>query len=151
MFKKDEEGGDSVETIIGPSVQVEGNFVANGDVVVEGVVSGSLRTEKNLRVNEGAKIYASVKAANAIIAGEVQGNIKIKDSLELTSTAKVFGDIKTKILNVSPGANLQGKCFAGEDKKTKLEKIEEKEKLAKQKPKNAANVKLEKNQVDDEK
>ena len=33
MFKK--EGGDEIETIIGPSVQVEGNFVANGDIVVE--------------------------------------------------------------------------------------------------------------------
>lgn len=133
MFKK--EDGDSVETVIGPSVQVEGNFVANGDIVIEGIVSGSIKTEKNLRIGEGAKVYAKISAANALVAGEIQGNIKIKETLELTSTAKIFGDVKTKILNVAPGASLNGKCFAGQDKKAKLEKIEDREKLEKQKGK----------------
>ena len=132
MFTK-EEGGDSIETIIGPSVQVEGNFVANGDIVVEGTVSGSIKTEKNLRIGEGARIFASISAANAVIAGEVQGNVRVKENLELTNTAKVFGDVKTKILNVSAGANLQGKCFAGDDKKSKLEKGDEQKKVEKPK------------------
>ena len=127
MFKK-ETDGDNVETVIGPSVQVEGNFVANGDIIIEGTVAGSIRTEKNLRIGQGAKIYADISAASALIAGEVQGNIKIKESLELTSTAKIFGDIKTNILNVNTGAILQGKCSVGEDKKSKLEKIDEREK-----------------------
>src|SRR3989338_4716991 len=127
MFKK-EMGSDEIETIIGPSVQVEGNFVANGDVVVEGMVSGSLKTEKNLRIGQDAKIFANITAANALIAGEVQGNIKIKESLELTSSARVFGDIKTKILTIGSGAILNGKCLAGEDKRAKFEKIDEKEK-----------------------
>jgi len=134
MFKK-ETGGEEVETIIGPSVQVEGNFVANGDVVVEGVVSGSLKTEKNLRVGEGAKIFANINAANALIAGEVQGNVKIKENLELTATAKIFGDVKTKILSVSAGAILNGKCLAGEEKPAKYEKIEEPPKNERQKNK----------------
>lgn len=133
MFKK--EDGDSVETVIGPSVQVEGNFIANGDIVIEGVVSGSIKTEKNLRIGEGAKVYAKISAANALIAGEIQGNIKIKENLELTNTAKIFGDVKTKILTVAPGASLNGKCSAGEDKKTKLEKIEDLEKQGKQRTK----------------
>ena len=118
MFKK--EGDNDIETIIGPSVQVEGNFVANGDIVVEGIVSGSIKTEKNLRIGKDAKIYADIWAANAVVAGEIQGNVTIKEGLELTQTAKVFGDVKTKTLNVSSGAVLQGKCLAGEEKKSKL-------------------------------
>jgi len=129
MLKR--EDGDSVETVIGPSVQVEGNFIANGDIIIEGVVSGSIKTEKNLRIGEGAKVFAKISAANALIAGEVQGNIKIRENLELTNTARVFGDVKTKVLNISPGASLQGKCSAGEDKKTKLEKIDEVKKVEK--------------------
>jgi cytoskeletal protein CcmA (bactofilin family) len=131
MLKR--EDGDNIETVIGPSVQVEGNFVANGDVIIEGIVSGSIKTAKNLRVGEGAKVFAKVTAANALIAGEVQGNIKVRESLELTNTARIFGDVKTKVLTMSPGANLHGKCFAGEEKKTKLEKLEEREKAEKQK------------------
>lgn len=133
MFKK--EGGDEIETVIGPSVQVEGNFVANGDIIIQGVVSGSIKTARNLRVGQEAKIYANIVAANAIIAGEVQGNIKIKENLELTKTAKIFGDIRAKVLNVNPGASFHGKCLAGDDKRTRLEKIEEREKQDKIKAK----------------
>ena len=135
MFKPKEESGDNIETIIGPSVQVEGNFVANGNVIIEGIVSGTIRTEKNLKVGVNAKIFANVSAANALIAGEVQGNIKIKENLELTNTAKVFGDIKTKVLNINSGASLNGKCQAGDDKKSRLEKIEDHQKIERQKTK----------------
>ena len=127
MFKK--EGGGEIETVIGPSVQVEGNFVANGDIVIEGTVAGSIKTEKNLTIGESAKIFADITAANALIAGEVQGDLKIRENLELTSTAKVFGDIKTKILTMAAGACLNGRCTAGEDKRAKLEKIEDPERL----------------------
>jgi len=133
MFKKDEEN--EIETIIGPSVQVEGNFIANGDMVIEGTVSGSIKTEKNLRIGKEAKIFADITAANAVIAGEVQGELKIKDNLELTSTAKVFGDVKTKLIKIEEGAVLQGRCVAGEDKKARLEKIEEKDRQHKAKEK----------------
>lgn len=126
MFKKEEGIINETETIIGQSVHVEGDFVAAGDVVVEGTVSGKLMTERNLRVGEGAKIFANVTAGNSLIAGEIQGNVKIKENLELTNTAKVFGDVKAKVLTMAAGAVLHGKCQIGEEKKSKVEKIEEK-------------------------
>ena len=126
MFK-DKNGGE-IETVIGPSVQVEGNFVANGDIVIEGVVSGSIKTAKSLHIGQNAKIYADISAANAVIAGEVQGNVRVENSLELTSTSKTFGDVKTEVISIAAGASLHGKCLAGPDKKTKPEKIDEHEK-----------------------
>ena len=145
MFKK--EDGDNIETVIGPSVQVEGNFVANGDVIIEGTVSGSIKTEKNLRISEGAKVFAKISAANATVAGEVQGDIKVEGTLELSSTARIFGDVRTKTLNIAAGASLHGKCTAGEEKRSKLEKIEDWEKQEKQKIKMTGNPKLEKNSL----
>ncbi|MBU1164602.1 polymer-forming cytoskeletal protein [Patescibacteria group bacterium] len=118
-FKKDD-----IETIIGPSVKVEGDFVANGDVVVEGIVSGNLKTEANLKIGPQAKIFANVRAGTAQISGEVQGNVKVSDRLELHSTARVFGDIKTKILVVAEGASIDGKCHCGSERKSKLDKLE---------------------------
>jgi cytoskeletal protein CcmA (bactofilin family) len=136
MFKKD--NVDEIETIIGPSVHVEGNFVANGDVVIEGTVAGSLHTEKNLRVGPNAKIFADVTAAGALIAGEVQGNIRVHGSLELTNTAKVFGDVKAQILSIGAGACLHGKCSAGTEQKSKLEKTEDVKLRSKDKPQSSA-------------
>jgi len=127
MLKKDDRA-DDIETIIGASVQVEGDFSAVGDVIIEGMVSGKIKTEKNLRIGERAKIFASVSAANALIAGEVQGNLKIKDHLELMSTAKIFGDIKSKVLTMATGASLHGRCQIGEEKPSKPEKTDNREK-----------------------
>lgn len=125
---KQNQSNHEVETIIGPSVQVEGDFVAAGDIVVEGIVSGKIKTEKNLRIGHDAKIYANVQAGSALIAGEVQGNVKVRGALELTESAKVFGDVRADLLTIASGAIIHGKCQAGEDKKTKYEKIDDRSK-----------------------
>ncbi len=102
---------DTVETIVGPSVEVEGDFNSKGNMVVQGTVAGNVRTEKNLRVERGAKILANVYAQNAKISGEIRGNIKAADTLELTPTAVVVGDVESATLVVAAGAILHGKCM----------------------------------------
>lgn len=114
MFKK-EESIQEIETVIGPSVHVEGDFVAAGNVVVEGAVTGNLKTDKYLRVGNNAKITANVSAGNALVSGEIHGNISVKEGLELTASAKIFGDIKTKTISVASGAVLNGKCLVGDE------------------------------------
>ncbi len=100
---------DEVETVVGPSVNVEGDFASEGNIIVKGTVSGSVATSKFLLVEQGAKIIANVRAGSAKISGEVKGNMKIKESLELTSTAKVLGDIEARVLVIEAGAILYGK------------------------------------------
>lgn len=100
---------DEVETVVGPSVNVEGDFGSEGNIVVKGTVAGSVRTSKHLSVEAGAKILANVKAGTAKIAGEVKGNMKVKDSLELTSTARVLGDIEANVIIMEAGALIAGR------------------------------------------
>jgi len=104
---------DNVDTVVGPSVNVEGDFSSAGNIVVKGSVSGNVSTSKHLLVEEGAKIMANVQSGSATISGMVKGNMKIKDTLILTSSAKVLGDIKVKILQVDAGAIMQGKIMMG--------------------------------------
>lgn len=100
---------DDVETVVGPSVHVEGDFASGGDIIVKGSVSGSVKTSQRLSVEHGAKILANVRAGNAIIAGQVKGDIKVEDRLELTETAQVLGDISCQVFVVAPGALIHGK------------------------------------------
>lgn len=111
MAQNQEAGGvrDEVETVVGPSVNVEGDFGSEGNIVVKGTVAGSVRTTKHLSVEQGAKIMANVKAGTAKVAGEVRGNMKIKDVLELTATARVLGDLEAKTLIVEAGAIIAGR------------------------------------------
>ncbi len=99
----------SIETIIGPSVKVEGDFRGEGDLVVEGILIGNLETKNNLKIGQNAVVQAEVKANNAFISGKVKGNVSIKGKIEVASTAVVLGDIKAQIISVESGALIQGK------------------------------------------
>lgn len=128
---KNDSHGDQVDTVVGPSVVVEGDFTSHGNIVVKGVVSGSVRTSQHLLVEEGAKIMAHVKASSAKVAGEIRGNVKVKEILELTGTAKVLGDIECGTLIVASGAGLSGKCVTmGVDFSSLKEPQKEDKKLA---------------------
>ncbi len=103
------------ETIISASVKVEGEFVSQGNVLIEGAVEGTLKTEKDLRVGQKARISADVSAANANVAGEVRGNINVSERLELEPTARIYGDIRSKVLIVAGGASVNGKISMGQE------------------------------------
>ena len=98
----------NIETIIGPSVKVEGDFKGEGDLIIEGMLVGSLQTKNNLKIGQNAVIEASIRANNAFISGKVKGNITVKGKLEITGTAVILGDIKTQIISIESGALLQG-------------------------------------------
>jgi cytoskeletal protein CcmA (bactofilin family) len=100
---------DEVETVVGPSVNVEGDFASEGNIVVKGTVSGSVFTSKHLTVEMGAKVVANIRAGSATIAGEVKGNIKATEKVELMGNARVIGDIETEKLVVADGVFWTGK------------------------------------------
>lgn len=118
------EGGHEPETIIAASVKLEGDFVSEGNVLIEGVVEGSLKTQRDLRVGERARIEADVYAANAVIAGEVRGNLNVGERLELEPTARLFGDVRTKVLVVASGATVNGRLLMDEENEEKPAKAD---------------------------
>ncbi len=111
MFKSDANGG--AETVIGPTVHVEGDFKSQGNVQIEGSLTGSVSTSGNLTVGREAKIKANIQAANAFVAGYIKGNLTVSERLELTASSRVDGDITTKVLVVAEGAQLNGRCQMG--------------------------------------
>lgn len=108
MFDKNENTKE-IETIIGPSVKVEGTFLGKGNVQVEGKVVGKLDTSGNVIVGQQAKITADITAQSITVAGEVKGNIAAEDMLHLLPSAKVVGNIRAKSLAIDQGAQFEGK------------------------------------------
>jgi len=111
-----EGSGHETDTIIGPSVKVEGDFVTEGNIIVEGTICGTIKTSQNIKVGPSSKIFANIWADNALVAGEIQGNLNIANKLELTASAKIFGDIKTAVLSIASGATINGKCQMTDNK-----------------------------------
>ena len=100
---------DEVDTVVGPSVKVEGDFSSEGNMVIKGDVTGSVTTSKLLTAEEGSTIMANVQARDAVIAGRVKGNVAVADQLEITNTAQIMGDISCSVLVVEAGAQMSGK------------------------------------------
>src|SRR3989338_10007977 len=105
--------GSGGETIIALGVRLEGEMAAEGDLVIEGEVHGSVRTGGDLRIGENAVVEANVEAQNAVISGEVRGNVIIHGKLELFPSSKLTGDVTTEVLAVGPGAQVNGRVAMG--------------------------------------
>jgi len=98
------------ESIVGPSVKIEGDLKSTGNLRIDGIVTGKVGTSQNLYIGESANISADVGAENAVVNGTVQGNVKVVGTLVLGRTAKISGDISCGSLQVEQGALFNGKC-----------------------------------------
>ncbi|MDP2586247.1 MAG: polymer-forming cytoskeletal protein [Candidatus Komeilibacteria bacterium] len=121
MFK-DEPGKQikNAETIIGPSVKVEGDFVGDGNVIVEGIVVGNLKTKNHLTIGAEAKVNAEIEANSAYISGEVTGNLTVVGDVELTASARIKGDISASSIAIERGAQVNGRLNMNGAKKPEL-------------------------------
>ncbi len=126
MFKNQDKGGNfkEIETVIGPTIKVKGNFHGKGNIVVEGILNGSLKTEGNVLIGNNAKITASVEAKNIKVGGEIQGNVKCGGYLEIEASAKIMGDVECETISIEKGAQINGKysMSASSAPKEKVEK-----------------------------
>lgn len=121
MFNKDQDNGrKDGETVIAQGVRVEGDFVSDGNVVIEGEVNGSVKTAGHLEVGVSAKIKANVWAGEAVVAGEVAGNLVVNGKLELLETSRINGDIEAEVLSVAAGAKLNGQMTMNGNKKNQV-------------------------------
>lgn len=109
----DNELNGPAETVVGPSVKIQGDLNSEGNIKIEGQVTGKVKTSQSVFIIPGAKIAADVLAGNAVVGGEVMGNLKIGGHLILQGTSKVMGDITCQILRVEDGAQFSGKCTMG--------------------------------------
>jgi cytoskeletal protein CcmA (bactofilin family) len=115
MFNKNTPEGGSIdkkdiETIIGASVKVEGNFSCEGNMIIDGQVKGNVQTNGFLQVGRTAIVIADVKAGNSKIGGEIRGTVKIDGYLEINETAKIYGDIEASSISIARGAFISGHC-----------------------------------------
>lgn len=113
MFNKDNkpEKFKDAETIIGASIKVKGNFYGAGNIVVEGQLEGSIKTDANLFIGDKAKVVANIEADDAIINGEVRGTLKVHQYLALGPTAKIIGDINYSEISIEKGAIINGQVI----------------------------------------
>ena len=99
---------ESVETLIGENVVIEGTISTEKVIRIDGKVTGNINAF-GIIVGQKAEITGDIETKNIIISGLIKGNINASETIEILSQANIFGDIKTNILSIAQGACFYGK------------------------------------------
>ncbi|MBX4187219.1 MAG: polymer-forming cytoskeletal protein [Candidatus Doudnabacteria bacterium] len=108
---------DNPETIVSSSMRIEGELKSNGDIHIDGTITGKVHTTKDLFVGPNAQIDADILAANATVAGIIRGNVAVKGTLQIMETGKIIGNIACTSLGIREGAYFSGACKMAERNK----------------------------------
>ncbi len=103
------------QTIIAQGVRIQGELIAQGDLIIEGEVQGTIVTSGDLQVGDSAKIEADIRAKNAVVSGEIRGTFHVEEKLELMPSSRFTGDLAVGVLSVGAGAQVNGTVRMGEE------------------------------------
>ncbi len=87
---------------------IRGTITSNGDIRVDGVISGTVNTQGRLIVGEAGAVDGELVTNFAEIAGKMELKKIDSQSVRFTSTARFKGDIEVNSIEVEPGAQIEG-------------------------------------------
>jgi cytoskeletal protein CcmA (bactofilin family) len=108
----DKEG--SATTVIAKGTTLEGKFICNENVRLDGNIHGEVRVDKRFVMGDTSYVQGNIHARDAAIKGKIKGDIFVKEALHLMDTAVIEGNISAKTMIVEEGARYNGSCKIGE-------------------------------------
>lgn len=106
LFKKD-------YTYISSGITLTGDMDANENVVLDGNMSGNIRSTKHFSMGAQAHFKGNVESEYAVISGTFEGRIHARRSLIVRVPATIVGDLISASVQVESGVKLRGKILSG--------------------------------------
>ncbi len=101
-----------IKSLIGEGVVVSGEIRFTEGLRIDGEVHGDVTAIGDARsivvISENARVHGRVSAHHVIINGEVQGPVQSAELLELQPKARVVGNVRYDVLEMHPGALVDG-------------------------------------------
>lgn len=107
--RSDALGVTGADTIIGPGVVVTGNLRSEGDVFIDGDITGDIKAIGDVKLGVNAIVKANISALNVNIGGTLHGNIHAQGDTKITESGQVIGDIQSSSLSISDGGQFEGR------------------------------------------
>jgi len=106
-------------SVIGPTLKIKGELSANEDLIIEGVIEGTIaHQDKNLTVGKEGRVTADIDARTVEVYGWVDGDIRGEDSVKLAKSADVKGNIRCARIIMEDGAQFTGSVDTSQKKKS---------------------------------
>jgi cytoskeletal protein CcmA (bactofilin family) len=100
--------------LISNGTEITGDIKSNGDIRIDGSLTGNLSTKGKVVIGPTGKIKGEVFCRNSEVSGIVEGKISVGQLLNLKASSKILGDIATSKLAIEPGAKFTGSCNMSE-------------------------------------
>lgn len=96
--------------VIGKSVQIRGEVKGNEDLLIEGLVEGTITlNDSRLTVGPNARVKANVSARDVVVQGTLDGDAHATGRVELRAGCHMTGDVHAARLSIEENAILSGK------------------------------------------
>jgi cytoskeletal protein CcmA (bactofilin family) len=96
--------------LISNGTDIVGDIKSNGDIRIDGSLTGNLNTKGKVVIGPTGKVSGEVICKNSEVSGIVEGKITVGQLLNLKASSKILGDIATSKLSIEPGARFSGNC-----------------------------------------
>jgi len=102
---------------IGTSITIHGDVTGEEDLIVDGVIEGTVNLkDNNLVVSENGKVTANVNARVIRVDGEVKGELRGSEQVSISPSGKVSGDIRAPRVVLEDGCQFKGSVDMDSDK-----------------------------------
>ncbi len=96
-------------SVIGESVMIKGEIIAEEDVVLQGQVDGTIYFKNNsLVAGHQAQIHGNIFVKSIVSHGEIKGDIYAGDQVILKKLGHIFGNTHAPRISIESGAILMG-------------------------------------------
>ena len=108
-----------ISTVIGKGTEVQGDVGFSGGLHVDGMVKGNVRSAQGdetatLTLSEDGVIEGNVNVANVMLNGTVLGDVIASNRVELAPRARITGTVTYALLEMTMGAEVNGKLIHAE-------------------------------------
>ena len=115
MLGKKSRGQAPIGTLVGADTRVQGDIEFSGGFHVDGYVKGNVNAIKDdravLSISERGCVEGAVTAPHVLLNGTVKGDVRATERIELGPKARVIGNVQYKLIEMSIGAEVNGKLI----------------------------------------
>jgi cytoskeletal protein CcmA (bactofilin family) len=109
-----------ITTVIGTGTEIMGDITFKNGLHVDGIIKGNVISDPDdpsatLTLSELGKIDGNVRVGNVMLNGTVVGDVFAGNRVELAPKARITGTLTYAMLEMSMGAEVNGKLIHSSD------------------------------------
>lgn len=105
--------GGAMDSLIGRQTEILGDVRFSGGLHLDGRIKGAVSVSggdaaATLSISETGAVEGNIRVPNVILNGTVVGDVHATEKLVLNAKARVSGNVHYKVLQMEPGATING-------------------------------------------